>query len=157
MKLQICKELLFRPRDWQKEERRKHKLERKVSWYRPADCVGFFPPTPRGELVSEINEVLDTARPRWNKAPLEISMGHGIFHGPWKFPGPGNFQGPLEISMGNTSITVMELSRTWNFPGALKLIRLNIYTPPPKFQVFKVLYCRMIAFLNDIKFSLWIN
>ena len=41
---------LFRPRDWQKEER-------KVSLYRPADCVGFFPPTPRGELVSEINKV----------------------------------------------------------------------------------------------------
>ena len=50
---------LFRPRDWQKDERRKHKLARKVSWYRPADCVGFFPPSPRGELVSEINKVLE--------------------------------------------------------------------------------------------------
>ena len=53
---------LFRPRDWQKDERRKHKLARKVSWYRPADCVGFFPPSPRGELVSEINKVLEGRR-----------------------------------------------------------------------------------------------
>ena len=50
---------LFRSKDWQKEERRKRKLVRKVSWYRPADCVGFYPPSPRGELVTEINKVLD--------------------------------------------------------------------------------------------------
>ena len=30
----------------------------KAAWYRPADCVGFYPPTPRGELVSEIDKVL---------------------------------------------------------------------------------------------------
>ena len=49
---------LFRPRAWQKEERRRKKMVRKAAWYRPADCVGFYPPTPRGELVSEINEML---------------------------------------------------------------------------------------------------
>ena len=49
---------LFRPRDWQQEERRKRKIVRKTSWYRPADCVGFYPPTPRGELNQEINQVL---------------------------------------------------------------------------------------------------
>ena len=49
---------LFRPREWQKEERRRKKMVRKAAWYRPADCVGFYPPTPRGELVSEINEML---------------------------------------------------------------------------------------------------
>ena len=93
------------------------------------------------------------------RPPLEISMGHGIFHGPWKFPG------------------AMEISRTWKFPGApgnfhgeykhqrhgnfqdleisrgIKAYQIK-YIHPPKFQVFKVLYCCMIAFLNDIKFSL---
>ena len=33
-------------------------MVRKTSWYRPADCVGFYPPTPRGELNQEINKVL---------------------------------------------------------------------------------------------------
>ena len=49
---------LFRPREWQQEERRKGKMVKKSSWYRPADCVGFYPPTPRGELNQEINKVL---------------------------------------------------------------------------------------------------
>ena len=49
---------LFRPRDWQKAERRKTKMVRKAGWYRPADCVGFYPPTPRGELAGEIAKVL---------------------------------------------------------------------------------------------------
>ena len=49
---------LFRPRDWQKAERRKRKMVRKAAWYRPADCVGFYPPTPRGELAGEIGKVL---------------------------------------------------------------------------------------------------
>ena len=50
---------LFRPREWQKEERRKRKMIRKAAWYRPADVVGFFPPSPRGELVANINKVLE--------------------------------------------------------------------------------------------------
>ena len=29
------------------------------SWYRPADCVGFYPPTPGGELVRRIGAVLE--------------------------------------------------------------------------------------------------
>ena len=33
-------------------------MVRKTSWYRPSDCVGFYPPTPRGELNQEINQVL---------------------------------------------------------------------------------------------------
>ena len=40
---------LFRPREWQKEERRRKKMVRKAAWYRPADCVGFYPPTPQHE------------------------------------------------------------------------------------------------------------
>ena len=38
--------------------------------------------------------------PHFPPVGKEISMGHRIFHGPWKFPG------------------AMEISRTWKFPGA---------------------------------------
>ena len=37
------------------------------------------------------------------RPPMEISMGHGIFHGPWKFP------------------WALEISRTWNFPWAMEI------------------------------------
>lgn len=33
-------------------------MVRKAAWYRPADCVGFYPPSPRGELAKEIGKVL---------------------------------------------------------------------------------------------------
>ena len=33
-------------------------MVRKAAWYRPSDCVGFYPPTPRGELAGKIAEVL---------------------------------------------------------------------------------------------------
>ena len=49
---------LFRPRAWNKEERRKKKMVKKAAWHKPADCVGFFPPTPGGELAKEIGKVL---------------------------------------------------------------------------------------------------
>ena len=61
------------------------------------------------------------------RPPMEISMGHGIFHGPWKFPWAleisrtWNFPWAMEISMGNASITAMEISRTWKFPVAYLL------------------------------------
>ena len=35
---------LFRPRDWQKADRRRRKTVRKAAWYRPADGIGFYPP-----------------------------------------------------------------------------------------------------------------
>jgi hypothetical protein len=50
---------LFRPREWRKDERRKRKMVRRVGWYRPADTVGFYPATPRGELAKEIGKVLE--------------------------------------------------------------------------------------------------
>ena len=34
-------------------------MVRRVAWYRPADCVGFFPATPKGELNQRIGEVLE--------------------------------------------------------------------------------------------------
>ena len=49
---------LQRPRGWRKEERRKEKILKKSSWYRPADVVGFYPASPRGELASEIKKIL---------------------------------------------------------------------------------------------------
>ena len=64
--------------------------------------------------------------------PMEISMGHGIFHGPWKFPWAleisrtWNFPWAMEISMGNASITAMEISRTWKFPVAYLLGGLQV-------------------------------
>ena len=30
----------------------------KAAWYRPADCVGFYPATPNGELARSISQVL---------------------------------------------------------------------------------------------------
>ena len=39
---------LYRPRNWQQEMRRKVKLLKGVSWYRPADSVLFLPATPDG-------------------------------------------------------------------------------------------------------------
>ena len=53
------KKPLFRPREWRKEERRKKKLVNKAAWYRPADAVGFYPATPRGELAKDIGKVLE--------------------------------------------------------------------------------------------------
>ena len=50
---------MYRPREWRSAERRKRATLRRGAWYRPADAVGFFPPTPRGELVSKIRQVLE--------------------------------------------------------------------------------------------------
>ena len=66
---------LFRPREWQKEERRRKKMVRKAAWYRPADCVGFYPPTPRGELVGEINKVLKEEGKRINVNLRAVETG----------------------------------------------------------------------------------
>jgi hypothetical protein len=52
---------LYRPRDWNRQERDKKKKIKKVSWYKPADAVLFLPPTPRSELASMMEEVLRTS------------------------------------------------------------------------------------------------
>ena len=49
---------LYRPGDYQPEERRKKKMMSKTSWYRPANTVGFFPATPDGALAKEFQEIL---------------------------------------------------------------------------------------------------
>ena len=66
---------LFRPREWHKAERRRRKMVRKVAWYRPADCVGFYPPTPRGELVTEISKVLKEEGQRINMNLRAVETG----------------------------------------------------------------------------------
>ena len=33
-------------------------MVRKAAWYRPADCVAFYPPSSQGELAKEIGKVL---------------------------------------------------------------------------------------------------
>ena len=66
---------LFRPREWQKAERRKKKMVKVAAWYRPADCVGFYPPTPRGELVSEIGKVLKEEGSRINMDLRAVETG----------------------------------------------------------------------------------
>ena len=48
---------------------------RKAAWYRPADCVGFYPPTPRGELANEIGKVLKEEGERINMRLRAIETG----------------------------------------------------------------------------------
>ena len=55
---------LYRPRTWQQQERRKAKLLKRVSWYRPADAVLFLPATPDGELAEMARKVVDEEAPR---------------------------------------------------------------------------------------------
>lgn len=66
---------LYRPRDYQPEERRKKKLMSKTSWYRPADTVGFFPATPDGALAKEFQEILteELSRLKMNGRIIEES------------------------------------------------------------------------------------
>ena len=108
-------------------------LKRFMSWPCLIVCL-FFKKIQRKVKSSRLwKSILErfmswpcTARPGWNRA------AHGNFHGPWNFPGamkismgPGNFQ-DLEISMGHgifhgdLSITAMEISRSWKFPGVLR-------------------------------------
>ena len=50
---------LFRPQEYQSEERRRKKLMTKSSWYRPHNAVGFYPVTPGGELAETIRNIVD--------------------------------------------------------------------------------------------------
>ena len=51
------KERMDRKRQ-ERMERRREKILKKSSWYRPADVVGFYPASPRGELASETKNIL---------------------------------------------------------------------------------------------------
>ena len=55
---------MYRPRRWQQQERRKAKLLKRVSWYRPADTVLFLPATPDGELAEMARRIVEEEGPR---------------------------------------------------------------------------------------------
>ena len=51
---------LYRPREWQKEDREKKKLLKKTAWYRPhSDFVTYVPATPQGKLMEGIKRVVE--------------------------------------------------------------------------------------------------
>ena len=66
---------LYRPRQWQQEERRKKKLIQKASWYRPADVVLFLPATPDAELASRIRGVVEEEGRRLGLAARVVERG----------------------------------------------------------------------------------
>ena len=49
---------LYRPREWDRETRRRKKLMARTAWYRPADAVMFVPATPGSELRNSIQEIV---------------------------------------------------------------------------------------------------
>ena len=53
---------VHRPRSYNLEERMKKKMLTKTSWYRPFDCVGFFPGTPNSELVRDVKTIVSEER-----------------------------------------------------------------------------------------------
>lgn len=51
---------MYRPKGYKEEERRKKKARNKTSWYKPHDSVLFIPPTPKGELLEKMKEIVDS-------------------------------------------------------------------------------------------------
>ena len=49
---------LYRPKGYDKVNRRNRKALSRVSWYRPHDTVIFIPPTPRSELKQQLQEIV---------------------------------------------------------------------------------------------------
>ena len=50
---------LHRPKGYMETERRKKKKVKKAAWYRPHDTVLFCPPTPNGELATQLRKVAE--------------------------------------------------------------------------------------------------
>ena len=48
---------------------------RRVGWYRPADCIGFFPATPRGEPNEKISSILEEEGKRIKIRLRSVEMG----------------------------------------------------------------------------------
>ena len=69
---------LYRPREWQQQERRRRKLIRGASWYRPADAVLFLPVTPDSELASLLRPVVEEEGRR-----LGLAIRVGLGREPW--------------------------------------------------------------------------
>ena len=62
------------PREWQQQERRRRKLIRGASWYRPADAVLFLPVTPDSELASLLRPVVEEEGRRLGLA-IRVGLG----------------------------------------------------------------------------------
>ena len=60
---------LYRPREWNREERDRRKKLQKVAWYRPAETVLFVPPSHRSELANKLAE--ETSNSRWRIRVVE--------------------------------------------------------------------------------------
>ena len=66
---------LHRPRSFDRPARVRKKLMTKTSWYRPADAVGFFPATPKGELAQRIQKIVSEEAARLNLRVKVIEQG----------------------------------------------------------------------------------
>ena len=50
---------LYRPKGYNKVQRKKRKARAKVSWYKPYDTVLFCPPTPKSELARKFKDIIE--------------------------------------------------------------------------------------------------
>ena len=66
---------LYRPRDWNRQERSKRKMLKKGSWFRPADAVLFVPATPGAELADKVKEVVEEESKRLNFKVKVVERG----------------------------------------------------------------------------------
>ena len=66
---------LYRPREFQAEERRQNKVLTKTSWYRPASAVGFVPATPGAELAKQIQVIASEEAARLGLTTKIIETG----------------------------------------------------------------------------------
>ena len=66
---------LYRPREWNQQERERKRLIKPASWYRPADTVLFLPVTPGSELVSMVRGVVEEESRRLGLAARVVERG----------------------------------------------------------------------------------
>ena len=68
---------LYRPRDWQAQERRRKKLIAKAAWHRPADTVIRVPCTPEAALASAVRSVVKEESARLG-LKVKVQEGSGL-------------------------------------------------------------------------------
>ena len=66
---------LYRPREWQQEERERRRLIKRASWYRPADTVLFLPVTPGSVLASRVRGVVEEESRRLGMTVRVVERG----------------------------------------------------------------------------------
>ena len=74
---------LYRPKGYMKEERRKEKLIKKRSWYKPFSTVLFCPPSPGSQLAKELRKVAEeeTRGKGWTVKVVEragVKLAHQV-------------------------------------------------------------------------------